>query len=183
MVKFTLIASAVLAVGMTTFAAAGDVSTDETAVIQNINVASAVNQTRAVNRKSKVGSRDTATNDDNMAGYLAVVTAVLADNDRSDDLADNSDNGDDRRYRDLGSRHQGHLERHLGLGFAHGMGNKSKLQKGGNKKGNGRINPHNDDCHGNGHSGNPGGNGHGHEDHGNGNGFGHRDCGEPSPAD
>ena len=167
MVKFKLIASAVLAVGMTTIAAADDVSTTAKAVIQNIKVASAVNKASnaasAVNRTSKLGSNDTATINDSMADYLSIVTDVLADNDRSDDLAD-----------------KGHLERHLGLGFAHGMGN-GKPQSDG--EGNGRINPHNADCRGNGHSGNPGANGHGHKDNGNGNGFGHRDCGEPSPAD
>ena len=166
MVKFKLIASAVLAVGVTTIAAANDVSTTAKAVIQDIKLASAVNKTSnaasaAVNRTSKPGSSDTATIDDNMADYLAVVTDVLADDDRSDDLAD-----------------KGHLERHLGLGFAHGMGN-GKIQS--NGEGNSRSNPHNDDCRGNGHTGNP--NGNGHEAHGNGNGFGHRDCGEPSPAD
>ena len=178
--KFKLIASTVLAVGMTTFAVAGDVSTTATPVIKNINVALAVNTPSsigsAVNQSNKVGSSDTATPNDNMPGFLAVISNVLADNDRSDNLADDlaakSDNGDDRHHEDPDSRHQKHLERHLGLGFAHGMSN---------GKGKGPGSPRNDKCRGNGHTGNR--NGRGHEDHGNGNGFGHRDCGDPSPSD
>jgi len=119
-----------------------------------------------------------------MAGFLAVVTDVLADDDRPDDLVDglpdNDGNGDDRRYTDLGSRHK----RHLGLGFSHGMSDGAgKLQEGSNSEGNRLSSRHNDECNGNGHAGIPNGNGHGHANHGNGNGFGNRDCGEPSPSD
>ena len=80
-----------------------------------------------------------------------------------------------------GSKDTGATEKHLGLGFAHGKGNK------GNKD-NGNGNPHNDACNGDGHPGNPnsngnnGGNGKGHDNH-KGNGYGHSDCGEPSPSD
>ena len=181
MVKFKLIASAVMALGVTTFAGASDVSTAAKVVNQNINVASTVNRTNnggsAARQTSNGASSDTAIAEDNMAddsmtNFVAVIANVLAANDRSvdlaDDLVDDSYNGDDRRYQDGGSRQQRHLKRHLGLGFAHGMGN---------------DNPHNDECHGNGHLGNPDGKGKGHETRGNGNGFGHRDCGDPSPAD
>ena len=157
------IISTVLALGITTFAAAGDVSTDEAAATQDINVASAANRTSKVKSRDKVKSPDTAAAADNMAGFKAIVTAVMADNDRSDKPAD-----------------KGHLDRHLGLGFAHGMSNNNKVNYG--SKGDVENNPHNDACNGNGHKDNGKSRGKGHEQY-KGNGFGHRDCGEPSPAD
>lgn len=143
----------VLALGLTAFADAEDVRSPATADTQTIDL----------------GSSDTGTADDSMTDFMASIADVLSENDRSDDLAYDSDNGDDGRNNDPGSSHQSHL----GLGFAYGMGNANG-------------NPHNDECRGNGHPGNPdgngGGNGNGHDDY-QGNGFGHRDCGEPSPSD
>lgn len=84
------IASTVLGTVVMIFAAANVVGFAATADMQTINA----------------GSSDTVITDHNMAHFLAVV-------------ADEIDNGDDRRYWDGGNRHQ----RHFALGFAHGKSN------------------------------------------------------------
>lgn len=151
--------TAALALSLTAFATANDIDTVTRADIQPI----------------VAGTGDTGGNADDMANFLALVDMVVADIRRSADPAGDSDNGVAtatvaRLPAVAGHRHQ----RHLGLGFAHGMSNIKRQSTPRHK-----ANPHNDVCHGNGHSGNSNGNGHGNH----GNGFGHRDCGDPSPSD
>lgn len=94
-----------------------------------------------------------ASTDDNMADFLDAVEDVSAD---------------DQIYSSGGRGHQ----RHLGLGFSHGM-----------SSGIDRRSPSNDQCNGNGHSASLNGQGEGYEGYGNGTGVGHRHCGDPSPSD
>lgn len=136
--------------------------------------------------------------DDSMADFRAVIDIVLAEKDRSE-LAGGSKRRVDsdsttnitKPTRTARSQHR----EYLGLGFGHGVSSRNgNSQYKPNYNSTDRINPHNDNCRGNGHpgnpnpngnngNGNPGAQGQGHLQHGNGNGFGHRDCGEPSPSD
>lgn len=157
----------VLALGLTAFAVAEDVTSPATADTQNI----------------EAGSNDTGTSDDSMTDFMASIADVLTENDRSDELAaDSRDNGDNRRNDDLGNRHQ----THLGLGFAYDT-NKvysyktsqqiSQANDAGDDTSDDSSGRENDDdsdgdgdvCRGNGHK--------------KGQGKGNKDCGDPSPSD
>lgn len=160
--KIIQIIGIILAFSMMPFTAASADDKDKTSGAKKLITAPAVKQ------ENTASSRD-----DNMEGFLETVVAVLDDDTRTEESADGND-----------SRNKGQIERNIGLGFAHGMGNvKSNSNNAGNNKGNPENNPHNDACNGNGHGDDRKNNGQGHEQWGNGNGFGHRDCGEPSPAD
>lgn len=108
---------------------------------------------RADTQTDDVALSGAASTDDNMADFLDAVENVLAE---------------DRIYSGRGTGHQ----RHLGLGFSHGMSSGIGLSR-----------PSNDQCNGNGHSGNVNGQSEGYEGSGNGTGVGHRHCGDPSPSD
>lgn len=165
----------VLALGLTAFAVAEDVTSPATADTQNIDV----------------GSSDTGSIDDSMTDFMASIADVLSENDRSDDLADDSsDNGDNRRNDDRGNRHQ----THLGLGFAYDtnkvysyktrqqVSQANNVANGKSKRSDRSKNDDDSDsdsdddsdgdsdgCRGNGHK--------------KGKGKGNKDCGDPSPSD
>lgn len=157
-----IIASSVLALCVTVFARADDVSAAKQAGIQAMGA----------------GSSDAAGADDDMASFLTVVAGVLVENDQSDDLANSSHSGDRVSAATAGDvpAIAGRLyQRHLGLGFAHGMSN---LTGSGQRKPNdndpAEFIPPTDVCQGNGHIGIPGAFA---------SAIGHTDCGDPSPSD
>jgi hypothetical protein len=157
----TKITGAMAAVCMTVFATADKAGVTEDAAIRAVDAGS---------------SEAAVATDDDMASFLAVVANVLVKTDLSDNPATEKNNQAVASATTTGAAPPvtgGLHQRHLGLGFAHGMSNGIDLRK---TIDDGPLEfiPPTDVCQGHGHIGIPSALG---------NAIGHADCGDPSPSD
>lgn len=111
---------------------------------------------------------------DSMPDFLAAVAGIPIRNDRRepDEARDSYLTGDNQQQTDPGDANQ----RHLGLGFAHGMSNRNTRPQ---DAVSGESKTLTFKCSGNGHIDN----GLGYEQPSSGDNIGHRGCGRPSPSE